>query len=103
MSNWGYIRGQSGTWYNSREQSTMYHNIPRRLSLCCLLFCTCVLGILTYEQIYSAARNYSLCVRLHSSGMRPAVYWMLLRSGMGPAVYCLLLRIGIPNENKTIL
>ena len=51
-----------------------------------LLLCTCVLGILSYEQICSAARDYSLCVRLHSSGMRPAVY-------------CLLLRIGIPNEN----
>ena len=34
----------------------------------------------------SAARYYSLCVRLHSSGMRPAVY-------------CLRLRVGIPNEN----
>ena len=51
-----------------------------------LLPCTCVLGILSYEQICTAARGYPLCVRLHSSGMRPAVY-------------CLLLRIGIPNEN----
>ena len=51
-----------------------------------LLLCTCVFGILSYEQIFSAARDYSLCVRLHSSGIRPAVY-------------CLLLRIGIPNEN----
>ena len=39
-----------------------------------LLLCTCVLGILSYEQICSAARDYSLCVRLHSSGMRPAAY-----------------------------
>ena len=52
-----------------------------------LLLCTCVLGVLSYEHIVcSAARDYSLCVRLHSSGMRPAVY-------------CLLRRIGIPNEN----
>ena len=51
-----------------------------------LLLCTCVLGILSYEQTCSAARDYLLCVRLHSSGMRPAVY-------------CLLLCIGIPNEN----
>ena len=51
-----------------------------------LLLCTCVLGILSYEQICSAARDYSLCVTLHSSGMRPAVI-------------CLLLNIGIPNEN----
>ena len=30
-----YNNGQSGTRYNSREQSTTYHNIRRRLSLCC--------------------------------------------------------------------
>ena len=78
-----YFRGQSGTWYNSRFQSTRYHNIRRRLSLCC---CSVPVYLVSCEQICSAARDYSLCVRLHSSGMRPAVY-------------CLLRRIGIPNEN----
>ena len=77
-----YFRGQSGTWYNSRFQSTRYHNIRRRLSLCC---CSVPVYLVSYEQICSAARDYSLCVRLHSIGMRPAVY-------------CLLQRIGIPNE-----
>ena len=54
-----------------------------------LLLCTCVLGILSYEQICPAARDHSQCVRLHSRGMRPAAY-------------CLPIRIGIPNENHDI-
>ena len=35
ISNVYYICGQSDTWwYNSSEQSTRYHNVRRRLSLC---------------------------------------------------------------------
>ena len=64
--NWNYFRGQSGTWNNSREQSTRYHDIRRRLSLCCCSVPVCVLCIPSYEQIRSAAGDYSLCVQFHS-------------------------------------
>ena len=42
------IRGQSGTWYNSREKSSRYRNIRRRLSLCC-----CSVHVYLLEQICS--------------------------------------------------
>ena len=66
-------------WYLVQQQRAEYQASKHTSAVVVmLLLCTCVLGILSYEQICSAARDYSLCVRLHSSRMRPAVYCLRL-------------------------
>ena len=86
ISNWDYIRGQSGTWYNSREQSIRHQNIRRRLSLCC---CSVPVYLVS-------CRTSRYALRLETTHYvydYTAVVWDLRYTACG------YVRIGIPNEN----